>query len=112
LLNPGYDTGLLGSFFGLPQFRNKFGIVVNGAKVIPSDYQAGLQNITRVGQLFGLVLTGYFQEKLGSKKTYIAGMILMTGTIFLAVFAVNLPMLLVAELLMGVPWGMFRESLA
>lgn len=78
--------------------------------MIPSDWQAGLQNITRVGQLLGLVITGYFQEKLGSKKTYIAGMIMMTGTIFLAVFAVNLEMLLVAELCMGVPWGMFRES--
>lgn len=83
--------------------------MVDGEKIIPSDYQAGLQNITRVGQLLGLIITGYFQERIGSKKTYIAGMIFMAGTIFLAVFAVNLNMLLVAELLMGVPWGMFRE---
>jgi hypothetical protein len=36
-------------------------------------------------------------------------MILMTATIFLAVFAVSLNMLLVAELAMGIPWGMFRK---
>ena len=33
---------------------------------------------------------------------------LMTVTIFLAVFAVSLNMLLVAELAMGFPWGMFN----
>lgn len=109
LFMEGYDTGLLNSFYGMPQFRDKFGIVYDGEKIIPSDYQAGLQNITRVGQLIGLVVTGYCQERFGSKKTYIAAMIAMTLTIFLVVFAVNLPMLLGAELAMGIPWGMFRE---
>lgn len=109
LFMEGYDTGLLNSFYGMPQFREKFGIMYDGEKIIPSDYQAGLQNITRVGQLIGLVITGYCQERFGSKKTYIAAMIAMTGTIFLAVFAINLPMLLGAELAMGIPWGMFRK---
>lgn len=81
----------------------------NGQKVIPADYQGGLQNITKVGQLVGLVITGYCQERYGSKRTYIGGMIIMTLSIFMAVFAVSLDMLLGAELIMGIPWGMFRE---
>ncbi len=109
LFMEGYDTGLLNSFYGMDQFRAKFGIVYNGERIIPADYQAGLQNITRVGQLIGLVITGYCQERFGSKKTYVAAMIFMTLSIFLAVFAVDLPMLLGAELVMGIPWGMFRE---
>ena len=32
----------------------------------------------------------------------------MIATIFVAVFAQNLPMLYAAEVLMGIPWGMFQ----
>lgn len=55
-----------------------------------------------VGQVIGLFINGYCQERFGSRRTFIWGMGLMTATIFLAVFAVSLNMLLVAELAMGV----------
>lgn len=59
--------------------------------------------------LIGLPITGVCQERYGSKKTYIGGMILMTMTIFVAVFAQNIQMYLAAEALMALPWGMFRK---
>jgi SP family general alpha glucoside:H+ symporter-like MFS transporter len=99
----------INSFFGLPAFLNSFGIKVNGKLTIPANYQSGLTNIAYVGQCIGLFINGYCQERFGSRKAFIGGMILMTATIFLAVFAVSLNMLLVAELAMGIPWGMFRE---
>ena len=36
--------------------------------------------------MLGLVVVGYGQERYGSRKTYIAGMISMALTVFLAVF--------------------------
>ena len=98
------------SFFGLPAFLNSFGILYKGKLTIPANYQSGLTNIAYVGQCIGLFVNGYCQERFGARKSFIGGMILMTATIFLAVFAVSLNMLLVAELAMGIPWGMFRES--
>ncbi|WVF71078.1 hypothetical protein IAT40_005875 [Kwoniella sp. CBS 6097] len=109
LLMEGFDTAIINSFFALPAFLDSFGVKgKNGKFAIPADYQAGLVNIAYVGQIIGLFLNGWCQERYGSRKTFIAGMILMTATIFLAFFAVSLDMLLAAELAMGIPWGMFQ----
>ena len=99
----------INSFFGLPGFLNSFGIRKDGKLAIPANYQSGLTNIAYCGQIIGLFINGWCQERFGARKSFIGGMILMTATIFLAVFAVSLNMLLVAELAMGIPWGMFRE---
>lgn len=102
------DSTQMSTFFGMPQFQQRFGSPYKGKLVIPAAYQGGLLNIAKCGQLIGLVITGICQERYGSRKTYIWGMAAMTASIFLAVFAINLDMLLGAELAMGIPWGMFR----
>jgi SP family general alpha glucoside:H+ symporter-like MFS transporter len=89
---------------------NSFGVrSAKGKLVVPANYQSGLTNIAYCGQIIGLLINGWAQERFGSRKAFIWGMVLMTATIFLAVFAVSLNMLLVAELAMGIPWGMFRK---
>ncbi|WWC92593.1 uncharacterized protein L201_007552 [Kwoniella dendrophila CBS 6074] len=109
LLMEGFDTAIINSFFALPAFLKSFGVKgKNGKLAIPANYQSGLVNIAYVGQCIGLFLNGYCQERFGSRKTFIGGMILMMATIFLAFFAVSLNMLLAAELAMGIPWGMFQ----
>jgi hypothetical protein len=41
----GYDTALIGNFYGLSQFNHKFGVPVpSGGYQVPSDWQSGLQN--------------------------------------------------------------------
>jgi SP family general alpha glucoside:H+ symporter-like MFS transporter len=97
------------SFFGQAQFLSRFGIKVGTKLTIPANWQSGLTNAVTVGEIVGLVVTGIMQERLGSKVIFVAGMIAMIGAIFIAVFAQSLPMLLAAELVMGIPWGMFRE---
>lgn len=37
-------------------------------------------------------------------------MVLMAAAIFLPVFSTSLKMLFAAELVCGIPWGIFRES--
>ncbi|WWC59367.1 uncharacterized protein I303_101919 [Kwoniella dejecticola CBS 10117] len=108
LFMEGYDTGLISTFYGMPQFQDRFGSLHKGKMVIPASYQGALLNLGKVGQLCGLIITGVCQERYGSKKTYIWGMAAMTASIFLAVFAVNINMLVGAELAMGIPWGMFQ----
>jgi MFS family permease len=63
-----------------------------------------------VGNLAGLLITGYAQERFGSRKTYIAGMMLMICTIFLTVFANSIGMFMAGCTLSALPWGMFRKS--
>ncbi|ORX35608.1 general substrate transporter [Kockovaella imperatae] len=104
----GYDTSILGSYYGLPQFKAVFGTMVDGKLKITNETQVGIGNTSTCGQLIGLVITGICQEWIGSKKTFLGGMLFMIATIFLAVFCQNIAMLYVAEFFMGIPWGMFQ----
>lgn len=53
----GYDTALLGSFFGLPQFNEKFGNrLSDGSYQLTAPWQSGLQNGAAVGEILGMHL--------------------------------------------------------
>ncbi|RSH92507.1 hypothetical protein EHS25_008923 [Saitozyma podzolica] len=108
LIMEGLDTGMLNSFFGVTVFKERFGVLTKGKWAVPAKDQTGLGDTATCGQLVGLVVTGLCQERFGSKRTFIGGMILMTATIFVAVFANDISMLYAAEFLMGIPWGMFQ----
>ncbi|KAL1408573.1 hypothetical protein Q8F55_005386 [Vanrija albida] len=101
LIMEGYDIGI--------EFINHFGHTnAQGKKYIPATWQSLMNNGAQIGQVIGLLINGYCQARFGSKRTYAAGMILMTGAIFLPVFSKNLPMLFGGELLCGIPWGIFQ----
>ena len=76
--------------------------------VISNKTQVGLGNTSTCGQVIGLLITGFCQERYGSKWTFFAGMVFMIGVVFIAVFAQNLQTLYAAEFVMGIPWGMFQ----
>ena len=105
----GYDTALLGNFYGLPQFRKRFGVrLPDGDWQLTSAWQSGLQNGTQVGQICGLLAAGLLADRFGYKKTLIGALAMTTGFIFLFFFAQNIGMLFAAEFLCGLPWGAFQ----
>jgi SP family general alpha glucoside:H+ symporter-like MFS transporter len=107
----GYD-GIIGSFYGQPAFQRTFGTLQSdGSYQVSANWQTTIGNVQSVGNLAGLLITGYAQERFGSRKTYIAGMMLMICTIFLTVFANSIGMFMAGCTLSALPWGMFRKSL-
>lgn len=109
LVMEGYDVVVIGAFYGQSQFREKFGTVgVDGIKQIPAAWQSGLSNASVCGQLIGLAINGYLQDKLGCRITYMGGMVWMACVIFIPVFATSLPVLVVGQVLCGTAWGMFQ----
>jgi SP family general alpha glucoside:H+ symporter-like MFS transporter len=80
----------------------------DGTFAVDANWISNIGNCGNVGTAIGLCITGYCQERFGSKKTYIAGMVACTAFIFMLVFAHSLPMLLAAELLFNIPMGMFQ----
>ncbi|PNY26296.1 Uncharacterized protein TCAP_03766 [Tolypocladium capitatum] len=105
----GYDTALLGSFYGLPQFRQRFGVrLENGDYQLTSSWQSGLQNGTQVGQICGLLFAGFLADRFGYKKIIIGALFMTIAFIFLFFFAQNIGMLFAAEMLCGLPWGAFQ----
>lgn len=105
----GYDTGLLNQFFALPEFKKRYGRPTgDGSYEISPAWQSGLTNGATVGEILGLFLSGIIAERYGYRICMMCSLISVTCFIFLAFFAVNLRMLEAAEVLCGVPWGVFQ----
>ena len=110
IIMEGYDTLLLANFFGLPAFQKKYGTLdpATGVYNISAAWRSGLTNGASVGEILGLFAAGIIQERIGYRKTMIGALVMVACCIFITFFAVNLPMLLVGEILCGLPWGVFQ----
>ncbi|CRK25865.1 hypothetical protein BN1723_018244, partial [Verticillium longisporum] len=75
---------------------------------ISAAWQAGLSNGVAVGEIIGLFLNGYISERFGYRWTVIGALMLLTGFITIFFTAQNIETLLVAEILCGLPWGVFQ----
>lgn len=105
----GFDIVLINSLFGLPAFQKRYGVELSdGSYQITAPWQTGLSTGALVGEILGLMVSGIVAEKIGFKKTMIGALCMVTCFIFIVFFAQSLPMLLIGEILCGIPWGVFQ----
>lgn len=99
----------MGSFFGFPAFREKYGTYINekSGYQISAPWQTGLNDIGAVGNIIGALMNGYFTPKYGHRTVMLVMLVAMTAFVFIVFFAPNLPCLLVGEFLCSIPWGAF-----
>ncbi|KID76626.1 Sugar transporter family protein, partial [Metarhizium brunneum ARSEF 3297] len=106
----GYDISLVNNFYAFPQFTKKYGEYQpkSGTYEVTAPWQAGLSNGAMVGEIIGLFINGYVSERFGYRYTVMACLVMVTA--FTAIFftAPNVETLLVAEILCGIPWGIFQ----
>jgi SP family general alpha glucoside:H+ symporter-like MFS transporter len=111
LVMEGYDNALLATLYAYGPFQSTFGIEQpDGSYQITSAWQSGLMNGCLVGQILGLFATGMIVERFGYRKSIIAAMLACIAFIFIIFFAKSLPVLLVGEILIGIPWGVFQTT--
>jgi len=125
----GYDTILIGNFFAFPSFQRQCtyskcslsesqnadrcldGEFVGVTDQTRSGYQltpawmAGLGNASGIGAFFGTLLCGYLVALFGQKRVILGSLIVLSCTIFLTFFAPNIKVLIVGQILCGLPWG-------
>ncbi|KAH7355587.1 general substrate transporter, partial [Pyrenochaeta sp. MPI-SDFR-AT-0127] len=107
----GYDTKLIGTFFAQPAFQKAFGHQVKpGSYQVSAPWQTALANGSAVGQILGLLLAGSLSERYGFRKTLIAGLVIITGLIFMSFFAPNIIVLEIGQTLIGIPLGLFQTT--
>ncbi|QSZ32062.1 hypothetical protein DSL72_001631 [Monilinia vaccinii-corymbosi] len=105
----GYDVCLLNNFYALPQFNKKYGEQLpDGTWQVPARWQAGLSNGANVGEIIGLFINGWVSERFGYRYTVMTCLTLIIA--FTAIFftAQDVIALQVAEVLCGIPWGVFQ----
>lgn len=105
----GYDVCLLSNFYGFPQFNQKYGEQLpDGTYQVPARWQAGLSNGANVGEIIGLFINGFVSERFGYRYTVMTCLTLIIA--FTAIFftAKDVVSLQIAEILCGIPWGVFQ----
>ncbi|KAL2075054.1 hypothetical protein VTL71DRAFT_8834 [Oculimacula yallundae] len=104
----GYDTILIGNFYAYPEFAKKYGTFFPGVGYqLTAPWQAGLGNASGIGAFFGALLNGYLVTKFGVKRVIVGSLIFLSATLFIVFFAPNIQVLLVGQLICGLPWGVF-----
>ncbi|KAL2831619.1 general substrate transporter [Aspergillus pseudoustus] len=105
----GYDISLVNNFYAFDQFNRKYGeISSDGSYQVPARWQAGLSNGAYVGEIIGLLINGWASEKFGYRYTVMTCLILITAWTAIFFTAPNVQALLAAEILAGIPWGVFQ----
>ncbi|KAF6832723.1 MFS maltose permease [Colletotrichum plurivorum] len=105
----GFDKTLLNNLYAYPVFQRRFGeLQPDGSYQLTSAWQTGLSNGALVGEVSGLFLNGWIADKIGYRKTMMGGFVAVTCFVFIIFFAESLPQLLIGEILIGVPWGIFQ----
>lgn len=109
IIMEGYDLNVINSLYGMQAFAENYGeMTENGTYEVPAHWQTALSSLLVVGQIIGLSLSGFFTERFGYKKTMIGSLSSMLGLVFIVFFATGMPMLVVGELLLGLPLGAFQ----
>ncbi|KAK0391134.1 hypothetical protein NLU13_0636 [Sarocladium strictum] len=86
LVMEGMDLGMVNNLFGHSAFLRHFGEEqTDGRYAVSASWQAGVSAANSIGSVFGLLLNGWLQSRYGSRK-----------------------MLFAANILCGVPWGIFQ----
>ena len=106
IIMEGFDHVLTGQLYALPQFKRKFGVQQpNGTYEVPAPWQAGLSNGVILGSLIGILIASWAANRFGYRKTMAAELCLTMSAVFIYFFAQNIQTLMVAAVLMGIPFG-------
>lgn len=100
---------LIEQFLAYPAFRENFGTrLSDGTYQVSASWQTALVNGPLAGTIFGLWINGWISDHFGYKKTMLGALIAITFLIVIPFFATHVVILLLGQVLMGIPWGIFQ----
>lgn len=109
LIMEGFDHAFVSGFFAFPAFQERYGTLQSdGTYQVPANLQSAVSNGVNAGEIVGLLINGVLADWIGYRWVMIGCLFLMVAFIFLQFFATSIYMYLGAEILLGVPWGVFQ----
>lgn len=104
-----YCVFLMGNFIATARFARNYG-VYNATKdewLIAAPWQSAFQCGGPVGALIGVFLAGPITSWIGYRWATIGGLMFLNAFIFIFYFGDSLGVLLLSQILEGIPWGIF-----
>lgn len=107
IIMEGYDMALLQNFYVLPAFKEKYGTLHDGSYQVTSPWMNMLSYLQMVPNIIAAQVAGSLSQRYGYRPLLLSALVMMGGAIFVTFFAPNVSVLLVGQLLCGIPWGIF-----
>ncbi|KAJ5618428.1 MFS maltose permease [Penicillium herquei] len=109
LIMESYSLAIVNIMSASPVFNAKFGTeTAHGYWTISQAWWIVLTNAPRIGAIIGLLITGQISERLGCRRTMTGALLALCLILFLFFTAVNIQMILAAQVLSGIAWGVFQ----
>lgn len=103
IIMEGYDTNLIGNFYGYPAFAKQFGRYhkESNSYQVSGSWQLALGCGPTAGALVGATINGYLVQKFGFKRVFMGALIVMNGFIFINFFGTSVELQTVGQVLCG-----------
>lgn len=104
-----YDVFLIGNFMAIKEFAQDFGFWDEATQqyVVAFKWQSAQQVSGQLGALIGVFVAGPLTSWLGYRYSFLIGLMLLNAFIFVFYFGKSMPVIFVAQILEGIPWGIF-----
>lgn len=104
-----YCVFLMGQFVATTQFRRDFGVYseVDQDYIIEAAWQSAFQCSGPVGAFIGVFIAGPITSWIGYRWATIGGLMFLNAFIFIFYFGNSQEVFFVAQILEGIPWGIF-----
>jgi SP family general alpha glucoside:H+ symporter-like MFS transporter len=103
----GFDAQLVTSFYALPAFQQRFGVLYQGSYEITAPWQTGLGMGNPIGQVLGALACGWPLERWGRRVTLGVCCIWSICFVFVQFFSTSIGMLCAGEILGGLAYGFY-----
>ncbi|KAK3326086.1 general substrate transporter [Apodospora peruviana] len=112
IIMEGYDVTLISSFYGYPSFRERYGEYLNeeSGYQISADWQTKFSALGAFANIVGAIFNGWATAKWGHRTVLMSSLVALTGFVFISFFAPTIEVLLVGQILCGLPWGVFATT--
>ncbi|KFZ01804.1 hypothetical protein V500_00613 [Pseudogymnoascus sp. VKM F-4518 (FW-2643)] len=104
-----YCVFLMGQFIATHRFARDFGVWSEnkGDWIISAPWQSAFQCSGPVGAFMGVFIAGPITSWIGYRWTTIGGLMFLNAAIFIFYFGNSQGMFFAAQILEGIPWGIF-----
>ena len=103
IIMEGYDTNLIGNFYGYPAFSKQFGTydASTASYQVSGSWQLALGCGPTAGALVGATFNGYFVQRFGFRPVFMGALIAMNAFIFVDFFGKTVALQTVGQVLCG-----------